>query len=317
MPPDGRGDAGLMRVTVVGDCTLDVTVRTAAAPIPGGDVPARIALSPGGQGANVAVRLARTGVEVRLASAIADDAAGRILSAALDTDQVVVSRMAAERSGAVIALLDAGGERTMLSDRVTLDPRHLAAACAGAGWVHCSGYALADDASGDAVASVIGSLPAGTRVSAGGGSMPRDAARAARVRERLSTAGVGLLILGRDEAAALLDRPLPSLPAAADALSGALRGLIAVVTGGAAGSAAAGRGFALSVPAHDPGTPMVDATGAGDAFAAALIGALLAAVWPPDVATLRAAMEAGSLQGALASRVLGAQARLPGEAAGR
>ena len=61
---------------------------------------------------------------------------------------------------------------------------------------------------------------------------------------------------------------------------------------------------------------MVDATGAGDAYAAALIAALMGTAWPPDVSTLRAAMEAGSLAGGLVSRVLGAQGRVAGEARG-
>jgi sugar/nucleoside kinase (ribokinase family) len=306
-----------MPIAVIGDSTLDVTVRPAAPPRPGGDVPARISVSPGGQGANVAVRLARAGIEVRLAAAIADDSAGRVLAGALEADGVAVVRLPAERSGLVIALLDADGERAMLSDRVTLDPTALAAACAGAEWVHCSGYALADDASGDALAELVGSLPASTRVSAGGGSLPEDPARSARVRRRLATAGVALLILARDEAAALLDRPIPSVAAAADALAGAFPGLIAVVTGAAAGSAAAGPGFALSVPAVDPATPMVDATGAGDAYVAALIGALRGVVWPPDLPTLRAAMENGSRDGGLVSRVLGAQGRTSAEPAAR
>jgi pfkB family carbohydrate kinase. len=55
-----------MRVTVVGDCTLDVIVRPVGALRPGGDIPARVAVGAGGQGANVAVRLARQGVPVQL-----------------------------------------------------------------------------------------------------------------------------------------------------------------------------------------------------------------------------------------------------------
>lgn len=305
-----------MSVAVVGDTTLDVTVRPNESPRPGGDVPAGITIAPGGQGANVAVRLARAGVEVRLATAIADDAAGRLLQAALESEGVALARTRAERSGTVVVLLDAAGERAMLSDRIALDPAAVAAACAGAAWVHCSAYPLADDVNGDALAATLGSLPAGTRSSAGGGSLPPDAARAARVRDRLATARVSLLILGRDEVAALLDAPLPSLAAAADALASAFPAAIAVVTGGAAGSAAAGPGFALSVPARDPATPMVDATGAGDAYAAALIDALRDRDWPPDVATLRAAMEAGSRAGGLVSRVLGAQGRVAGEPGG-
>jgi sugar/nucleoside kinase (ribokinase family) len=306
-----------MRVTVIGDSTLDVTVRPATAPRAGGDVPARISLSPGGQGANVAVRLARAGLEVRLAAAIADDAPGRLLSDALEADRVAVVRLAAERSGLVISLLDAAGERAMLSDRVMLDPSGVAAACAKTDWVHCSAYPLADDATADALAVLLGSLPSTTIVSAGGGSLPDDPALAGRVRRRLSTAGVRLLIVGRDEASALLDQPLPSLPAAADALAAAFPSVIAVVTGAAAGSAAAGPGFALSVPAVEPATPMVDATGAGDAYVAALIARLLGTDWPPDATTLRDAMERGTREGGLVARVVGAQGRTGAEAGSR
>lgn len=306
-----------MPITVIGDSTLDVTVRPAEPPRVGGDVPARITLSPGGQGANVAVRLARAGMDVRLATAIADDAPGRLLAASLEADGVAIVRLAAERSGMVISLLDAAGERAMLSDRVTLDPTAIAAACHGAEWVHCSGYALADDAGGDPLAELLGSLPPTTVVSAGGGSLPHDAALAGRVRQRVATARVALLVLGRDEAAALLDRQLPSLPAAADALAGAFPGLVVVVTGAAAGSAAAGPGYALSVPAIEPATPMVDATGAGDAYVAALIVRLRGVDWPPDVPTLRRAMEQGTREGGLVSHVLGAQGRTPAEPAAR
>ena len=304
-----------MPVIVIGDSTLDVTVRPAEAPRVGGDVPARISLAPGGQGANVAVRLARAGVDVRLATAIADDPPGRLLRAALEADGVAILRLPADRSGLVVALLDAAGERAMLSDRVTLDPGGLAAAIAGAAWVHCSGYALADDATGDSLGDRLASLPSTTRVSAGGGSLPRDGALAARVRARLSAARVALLVVGREEAEALLDDELPSLPAAADALARTFPTLIAIVTGGAAGSAAAGPGFALSVPAVEPSTPMVDATGAGDAYVAGLIGQLLESSWPPAAATLRAAMQRAARDGGLVSRVLGAQGRTTSEPA--
>ncbi|MEX0625832.1 MAG: PfkB family carbohydrate kinase, partial [Chloroflexota bacterium] len=169
----------------------------------------------------------------------------------------------------------------------------------------------------DAVAVVLGSLPRSTRVSAGGVSLPDDPARSARVRSRVATAGVALLVFGRDEAAALLDRPLPSVAAAADALAIAFPGLIAVVTGAAAGSAAAGPGFALSVPPIEATTPMLDSTGAGDAYVAALIVGLRGSDWPPGVPMLRAAMERASRDGGLVSRVLGAQTRTASEPTGR
>lgn len=316
-PPESRGEfrgaAPLTRVAVVGDCTLDVTVRPGEPIRTGGDVPARISLSPGGQGGNVAVRLARAGVSVRLAAGIGDDAAGRLLRPALEAEGVVLAQLAADRSGTVVALLDAAGERAMISDRVTLDAGGVTSACSGVEWVHCSGYPLADDTTGDDLARVLGSLPGEIRVSMGGGSLPPDSERATRVRARIGVARAHLLVLGREEAAALLDRDVPSLPAGADALASAFPGVIAVITGGALGSSAAGPGFALSVPAEDATSPMVDATGAGDAYVAGLIGGLLDSAWPPDLAALRAAMEAGSRLGALVSRVPGAQGRVAGD----
>src|SRR5437773_2531203 len=234
------------------------------------------------------VHLTEMGVEVR------DLEVGRLLTTALEADGVAVVRLPAERSSLVVSLLDVAGERTMLSDRVSLDPSRMAAAVAGAEWVHCSGYALADDAGGDRLAEALEALPASTTVSAAGGSLPDDPGRSLRVRRRLATAGVDLLVMGREEAAALLDRPLPSLPAAADALALEFPGIIAVVTGAAAGSAGAGPGFAISVPTVDPATPMLDATGAGDAYVAALIVHLAGPGWPPDLPTLRDAMERAS-----------------------
>jgi sugar/nucleoside kinase (ribokinase family) len=290
-----------------------VTVHGSWAARPGADTPVQISLGPGGQGGNVAVRLARGGVAVRLATAIGGDAAGRLLRAALEAEGVDLVGPAVERSGTVVALVDAAGERTMLSDRVGLQPHVAAAAGAGVDWVHCSGYPLADDATGDALAAALGALPQRVRISMGGGSLLPDPDRAARVRARITASGARLLVLGRDEVAALLDADPLSLPAAADALSRAFPRLIAVVTGGALGSSAAGPGYALSVPAQDPAAPMVDATGAGDAYAAGLIGGLLDAAWPPDAATLRAAMEGGSRLGGLVSRVSGAQGRVAGE----
>jgi len=303
------------RVTVIGDSTLDVTVRTGEALRAGGDAHATISLVPGGQGANVAVRLARAGVPVRLATALADDMAGRMLLAALEADRVALATAApAEHSGVVMVLVDQAGERSMLSDRVNLELRAVRAACVGVEWVHCSGYPLADDDGGDELAAHLGTLGP-TRVSVGGGSLQFDAKRAAKVRDRLSAARPRLLVFGLDEAAALLDTPHPSLPAAADAIASAFPGAVAVVTGGAAGSAAAGPGFALSVAAHDPSTPMVDATGAGDAYAACLIAGLLDGDWPPGVPALRTAMESATHLGALVSRVVGAQGRVGGERA--
>jgi sugar/nucleoside kinase (ribokinase family) len=299
-----------MRFVVVGDCTLDITVRSAHRPPRGGDTPAVIRLGPGGQAANVAVRLARLGREVRLVAPLADDPAGRLLREALMRDGVEVSALRASRSATVAVLLDRNGERTMLSDRQSL--RGFArAALARAGWVHVSGYALLDDASGDGLARALARRLPGMRLSLGGGSLPHEPARMARFRTRLRLAAPQLCLLSVDEAAALLGRRTRPAPAAAAALADVAD--VVIVTAGAGGSAAMVRDQLLTVPPTAAQGPIVDATGAGDAYAAAVIARLAAGPWPPRPGQLRSAMADGGRLGARVARVAGAQGRVAGE----
>jgi sugar/nucleoside kinase (ribokinase family) len=65
---------------VVGDLSLDIVVAQSGPRREGSDVPAKIRIGPGGQAANVAVRLARLGAGAALVAPLADDAAGRLLS---------------------------------------------------------------------------------------------------------------------------------------------------------------------------------------------------------------------------------------------
>jgi sugar/nucleoside kinase (ribokinase family) len=65
------------RVIVVGDLAVDVLVAPSVPLMTGRDVPARIATSGGGAGANTAAWLADLGVEVTLVARVGDDAAGR------------------------------------------------------------------------------------------------------------------------------------------------------------------------------------------------------------------------------------------------
>jgi sugar/nucleoside kinase (ribokinase family) len=302
-----------MLVSVLGDSTIDLVARPSAPLRAGGDVPAAITLGPGGQGANVAVRLARRGHRVRLVTALADDEAGRLLAAALAAERVELVPQSARRSGVVVSLLDADGERTMLSDRASLDPGAVAVAAAGADWVHASGYLLADDEVGDATAGALGSLDPAIRVSLAGGSFRPGNDRAGRLRSRIGAADPDLLVFSSAEVAALLGGEEEGPSSAASALAAAFPGRLAVVTGGARGSAAAGHGSLIEVTAGEPRISVVDATGAGDAYAAALIGSLAGGNWPPDEASLRTAMaEAGRL-GALVCGVVGAQGRVDGE----
>ena len=69
----------------------------------------------------------------------------------------------------------------------------------------------------------------------------------------------------------------------------------------------------VTVPGeHDP-APAIDATGAGDAYLAALLAAVLPGPWPPSPARLREVLAAAARAGSQAARVEGAQPRIPDE----
>lgn len=293
-------------VAVVGDALLDVTLEPSEPMRPGGDVPATVRVGPGGQGANVAVRLARRGARARLACALGDDAAGRLLREALEADGVLVERVPAVATGAVAILLASGGERSMLSQRVFVLPGvDLAALTAAADWLVVSGYALLEDGALD-FGSRCAALPARRAIL--GCALPE--ARLDDWRAAASAVRADLVILNTDEARVLAATETEDAEAMADALAGEL-GQVVVVTGRRDASAV-GHGLRLTVAPTTDRPTAVDTTGAGDAFAASLIAGLGDA-WPPDVGRLRTAIsDALSLAGEVVG-VAGAQGRVARE----
>jgi sugar/nucleoside kinase (ribokinase family) len=139
-------------VVVIGDIMVDVVVLPLGPFNRGSDTPSRVVVSPGGSAANQAVALAAAGAEVHLVAAVGDDEFGRATAASLAASgaQAHLQVCRGERTGVVVALVDASGERSMLTDRGAnlrlrtdaLDPalfvarRHL----------HLSGYELLDEA---------------------------------------------------------------------------------------------------------------------------------------------------------------------------
>ncbi len=306
-----------IRFVVVGDATLDVTVRSPATATAGSDSPARISVAPGGQGANLAVRLARRGATVDLVAAVADDLPGQQLREALTADGVALVPLPAARSGIVVSLVDSSGERAMLSDRVSFDAEALAspavhAALDRASWIHISGYPLADSGSGDALAALAAARRAGQVCSVGGGSF----AGGNGLLSRLQTTRPDLVLVDRAEASALLGAGsatgrLRTPQELAAGLVSALGG-VGVVTDGAGGAAAAIGAQTLIVPASLG--VAVDATGAGDAHVAGFLLAVAGGAWPPTTSALRDALERAGRLGAEVAGVVGAQARVPSEA---
>lgn len=97
---------------------MDVTAVINSEIVFGGDTRARISSQGGGAAANVATWLAYLGEDVYLVSRVGDDFNGAALHAELDQYGVKHSnqRVAGEKSGTVIVLVNDDGERTMFPD---------------------------------------------------------------------------------------------------------------------------------------------------------------------------------------------------------
>jgi sugar/nucleoside kinase (ribokinase family) len=287
-----------MSIIVVGDVALDVVAAHAGSIVHGGDVRARVALTTGGAGANTAAWLAYSGVETVLVARVGDDAAGRQASEELTTTGVRCAFTIDHNATTccVVVLVDGGGQRSMLPDRgagknlaaTDLDPALLAAA----EHLHLSGYVLLDESSRDAgLAMLATAREAGLTTSVDPQAAALITDPALFVEE---LRGVDLLLPNLDELATLTGT---RDPASAATLLDAV-GAVAVTTG-PAGASWVDRDGIVSVPSA-PGD-CVDSTGAGDAFDAGLLAALLAGKSPED------RLLAGVRLGALAVGQLGAQ----------
>ena len=272
--PAPRPGAG--QVVVVGDVMTDIIVRAEGPPAPGSDRAATVSLRAGGGGANLAAWLGHLGVAVTLAARVgaAEHAtwtewfAGFGVQAALGADR-------RRPTGRLVALLDADGERSFLTDRganAALGRRDLPAALLdGAGWLHVSAYTLFDPAPRAAAQALMAAARRrGVPVSVDAASAaPLAAAGAAAFRAW--TEGIAVLFANAAEAAVLAG----SDDAAAQRASLTAVYPLAVIKRGAAGAEAVGRdGRAVTRPA--PRVTARDTTGAGDAFLAGFIAARLA-----------------------------------------
>lgn len=300
------------RVVVVGDAVLDVTVAPSEPIRHGGDVPGTVRLGPGGQGANVAVRLARQGIHTELVCALADDVAGRHVRAALEAESVTLVELGADSTGAVAILLDDAGERSMVSRRPglvrALGRADVAGLVAGADWLVVSGYVLLEDGAGGVAARLAG-VP--IRRVALGCELGREAAGWLRA---LGALRPDLVILNRDEARAATRDAQMAMPADADLathVAGRVGCGVIVTERGRASAAADAIRIAVERTGRDERA--TDATGAGDAFAAAVIARLEPERWPPAEDALRRALEAALRAAADVVAVPGAQGLTAGE----
>jgi sugar/nucleoside kinase (ribokinase family) len=258
-----------MRIVCLGDLVLDVVVRTGSDVARGADTPARITLSPGGQGANVAAWAAALGASACWLGKRAADPAGRIAADAVAALGVeLAGPVEPTGSGVVMSLVDRDGERSMFPDRgvaTTLEPEELRSDWLACDHLHVSGYALLAEPVAEAAARAIGLARAtGARVSI-------DLASWSAIRdlgaERFRACVEGLrpdVVFANEDENRIFGGPLP--------------GVAWILKRGARGCSFDGvERDALEV------AEVVDTTGAGDALAAGWI------VGGPDLALEAAA----------------------------
>jgi sugar/nucleoside kinase (ribokinase family) len=297
-------------IITVGDLVTDVLAVLRAPLATGSDTPATVHLSGGGQAANTAAWIAWLGRPVTFVGAVGDDLAGADRLAELRAAGVrtQVSVRPGASTGSIVVLAYQG-ERTMISDRganLLLAPSDVDIAIAGGGThLHLSGYTLLDQASRPAGRAALASAKAA------GLSTSVDAASAAPLAALATREGgpdepdanflewvhgVDLLIANADEAHALVG---PGDPGEQAARLARATGGSAVVKLGPHGALWAGAEGLIHMPIEP--THVVDATGAGDAFAAGLIATLNAG------ADIRTALHEACRLGAQAVSQVGAR----------
>jgi sugar/nucleoside kinase (ribokinase family) len=289
------------RVLVIGDVMTDIIVRPEGPIVPGSDRRAEIRNRPGGSGANQAVWLGAAGANVLFAARVGADE--RAMYENYFRGLGVVPALAGDKdlpSGVLVTILDPGGERSFLTDRganLNLSSDDLPESLLeGVGLVLISGYSF---------------FASGPRLAV------QDLLKAARRR--------GVPIAIDPASTGFLDEVGPSVfrdwvgPAdwlfanesEAELLTGEadfdaqMRMLgeqftHVVIKRGRFGAAIGGRdGVIQSHPA--PIVAVVDTTGAGDAFAAGFVAALLRGEGHA------ACLEAGIASGARAVQSVGGQ----------
>ncbi|MGP3981439.1 carbohydrate kinase family protein [Streptomyces sp. KR80] len=266
---------------VIGDVVTDVVARHATPLAPATDTAARIALLPGGAGANAACWAAHTGAaDVRLLACVGADSAAWHEETLMRSGVRPLLRVdPGAATGVVISLVDPTAERTFLTDSgaaLRLSPGDwYDDLLRGVAHVHLSGYLFFADSSRRLARTALSaarerSIPTSVDPASAGFIEHLGVDRFLEL-----ASGADLLFPNRDEAALLTGLTEPA--EAARKLSQAFP--LVAVTLGAEGAILASHGELLAhVPGH-PTTPL-DTTGAGDAFTGAFLAARLSSADP-------------------------------------
>ncbi|MGW7684007.1 carbohydrate kinase family protein [Kribbella sp. NPDC054772] len=271
----------------MGDLVEDVVVWSAGASRRGTDNPARIRRTRGGAAANVAAFASSLGTPVRFVGRVGDDHVGDALVRDLVEAGVDARVQQHGRTGTIVVLVDAAGERTMYPDRaaaaeLTDVPDHC---FTGAAAVHLSAYSL--------TGPPLSVLRRASEIAHAEGAVVTVDASSVALIDAIGPSEF------RDVISSL--RPTYVFANRIEADTGSLRDLagsgttVVVKNGVEPTEIHRGDGLTTTVAVLPVGE-VRDTTGAGDAFAAGFLTALL------DDATIVQAVDAGHR---LARRVLG------------
>ena len=135
-----------MRVVSLGDLVLDVVVRVRDEIARHADTPAHVALSAGGQGANVAAWVAALGGAARWLGKRASDSPGQLAADELVARGVeLAGPVERAGNGVIVSLADRNGERSMFPDRgvaTLFEASEVRPEWLECDHLHVSGYAL-------------------------------------------------------------------------------------------------------------------------------------------------------------------------------
>ena len=241
-------------LAVLGDLVEDVVVWADGPVQRGSDTPARVFRSRGGSAANVAVAAAQH-VPTRFLGCVGADPLGDRLVQELADAGVEVRVQRSGRTGTVLVLVDPDGERTFLSDRgaardlMPLDE----AAFEGVRHLHVPAYSLHGGTTATTVRALLETTDVPVSLDASSWAVLREVPDLPQVLQR-----VGLVFANGEEL-----RELPPLGCWVVEKHGAEPTVVVDPDGGR-------RSFPV-----EPVDGVRDSTGAGDAFAAGWLSAMM------------------------------------------